>query len=273
MGVPAEGNLEEWIDDPYWKNRRLSPAQLLVHDVRIEAWRPGNGESMAGPDSPWLEINPVLSSAIVPDPEARDRLSKSLNVEQLVSNRQEQARFKLLASEYGWMNSLRGRRPQHSVNDPPDTRKCRWIHISSKFTEYLQGCLFALSDWNEHAAAGIEIVSCLRGLDKCINQHERFSKHGKYFSPFFESLSDQKFGGPMLMSVPFLDWGTAAGETPPLRFQIDRREGFQSSRSTSHLLRSILQHFYRLEDTTDREKNQVFCKHKVCSSPCLLHSM
>ena len=37
----------------------------------------------------------------------------------------------------------------------------------------------------------------------------------------------------------------------------DPREGYQSSKSSSHLLRSILQHFYRLEDTSDREPMQV----------------
>ncbi|KAL1619018.1 hypothetical protein SLS54_006869 [Diplodia seriata] len=66
---------------------------------------------------------------------------------------------------------------------------------------------------------------------------------------------------PMLISVPFLDW-TGAGEPPPFRFQVDPREGFQSSRGSSHMLRSILQYFYRLEDTSDRERNQVFSKHK-----------
>lgn len=38
---------------------------------------------------------------------------------------------------------------------------------------------------------------------------------------------------------------------------VDPREGYQSSKSSSHLLRSILQHFYRLEDTSDREPMQV----------------
>jgi hypothetical protein len=61
----------------------------------------------------------------------------------------------------------------------------------------------------------------------------------------------------MLLSVPFLDW-TVEGQPPPLRFQVDPREGYQSSKSSSHMLRSILQHFYRLEDTSDRESQQVY---------------
>lgn len=69
----------------------------------------------------------------------------------------------------------------------------------------------------------------------------------------------------MLLSIPFLDW-TVSGPTPPLRFQVDPRENYQSSRHSAHLLRSILQHFYRLEDTDDREKAQVFSKHRPWAS-------
>jgi hypothetical protein len=121
--------------------------------------------------------------------------------------------------------------------------------------------LLALSDWSKDPEA---ILSSLRQVQHCIYQNERFSKHGKYFSPFFETLGEGSVRDaemPMLISVPFLDWGVE-GEHPPLRFQVDPREGYQSSRSSSHILRSILQHFYRLEDTSDREHQQVFAKHK-----------
>lgn len=134
------------------------------------------------------------------------------------------------------------------------------MYRSSKFSDYLAGCLVGLSDWSSPD----QPVTALRQLNHCINQQERFSKHGRYFAPFFQNLGDDreaKKDRPMLLSVPFLDWGLD-GETPPLRFQIDPREGYQSSRSSSHLLRSILQHFYRLEDTSDREPQQVFTKHK-----------
>jgi hypothetical protein len=63
------------------------------------------------------------------------------------------------------------------------------------------------------------------------------------------------------MSVPFMDW-SVQGETPPLRFQVDKNERSKSSRTPSHVVRSILQHFYRLEDTSDREKDQVYNKHR-----------
>jgi hypothetical protein len=130
----------------------------------------------------------------------------------------------------------------------------------------IQQCLLALSDWGEDCSNGPDIVARLRYLAQCIYENERYSKHGRYFNPFYEPLSEadstkNSLGGPMLLCVPFLDW-TVEGETPPLRFQVDPREGFQSTRSTAHVMRSILQYFYRLEDTSDREHEQVFAKHK-----------
>ncbi|EON67578.1 hypothetical protein W97_06946 [Coniosporium apollinis CBS 100218] len=127
-------------------------------------------------------------------------------------------------------------------------------------------CLLALSDWDKDHDS---ILSSFRQLEYCITQNERFSKHGRYFTPFIQDLSAEtkhstswtSGEGPMLISIPFLDW-TVNGTTPPLRFQIDPREGYQSSRTSSHLVRSILQHFYRLEDTSDREHHQVLNRHK-----------
>lgn len=251
MGVEEVVN---WAEDEYWTNRRLSPAQLLIHDIDLVGWRPDTEGTHVGP---LLEINEILVSTLKPVLEARDQLSEKLYPEAWTTNRQEQERLKSLAREYGWLNCLRRSGPESNNAD----EKVRWIHISSKFTEYLQGCLLALSDWNEHSEA---IIASLRQLNHCINQQERFSKHGRYFSPFFTTLSNERLPiqeAPVLLSIPFLDW-TTAGETPALRFQIDPREGYQSSRSSSHLLRSVLQHFYRLEDTSDREPLQVFSKHK-----------
>ncbi|KAH9864249.1 hypothetical protein J1614_010183 [Plenodomus biglobosus] len=245
----------DWHADPYWRSRRLSPAQLQVHDIRLESWKGDNGSI--------LEMREVLASSLLPDLQRRDALLNNIDVEGITPLRNEQIRLKALASEFGWLNTLRSKRVQETVHDPQDARKCRWIHISSKFSDYLSGCLLGLSDW------GLEpqkTVAALQQLEHCINQQERFSKHGRYFAPFFQYLhegigEDDDGEGPMLLSVPFLDW-TIEGTQPPLRFQVDPREGYQSSRSSSHLLRSILQHFYRLEDTSDRESQQVFTKHK-----------
>jgi Mg2+ and Co2+ transporter CorA len=249
----------DWHADPYWRNRRLSPAQIQVHDVRLEGLRQGAGA--------MLEMHEVLSSSLLPALEKRDRLANTIPVEGITKNHNEQVHLKSLANEFGWMNVLRSNDVQNSLSDSPEYRKCRWIHISSKFSDYLPGCLLGLSDWSRNTDRN---AAALHQLEHCINQQERFSKHGRYFAPFFQHLGEDSYGeeedhakedGPMLLSVPFLDW-TVDGELPPLRFQVDKREGYQSSRSTSHLLRSILQHFYRLEDTSDRESQQVFTKHK-----------
>jgi hypothetical protein len=249
----------DWQSDQYWRNRRLSPAQLQVHDIRLEAtgWRT-DSDAMLG-------MREVLSSTLLPALDNRDGLANSIPYEKLSNNRSEQMNLRNLANEYGWMSCLRSNDVQQSVSDPESSRKCRWIHISSKFSDYLSGCLLALSDWNKSHS---HIVTALQQLEHCVSQHERFSKHGRYFAPFFQYLLDGTVDNedrideqPMLLSVPFLDW-SVEGEPPPLRFQVDPREGFQSSRSSSHLLRSILQHFYRLEDTVDRESQQVFTKHK-----------
>ncbi|KAF2130304.1 hypothetical protein P153DRAFT_422246 [Dothidotthia symphoricarpi CBS 119687] len=243
----------DWRADSYWRNRRISPAQLEIHDIRLEERRYDAGE--------MLEMREVLPSTLLPDLEKRERLASSLPVEDVTKNRNEQVHLKQLAAEFGWMNCLRSDKVQESILDPQDQRKCRWIHISSKFSDYLSGCLLALSDWSKDP---YKIVAALHQLDHCVNQQERFSKHGRYFAPFFQRLAGDEHAmedGPMLLSVPFLDW-TVEGKPPPLRFQVDPREGYQSSRSSPHLLRSVLQHFYRLEDTDDRESQQVFTKHK-----------
>jgi Mg2+ and Co2+ transporter CorA len=240
----------DWHDDSYWRSRRLSPAQIQIHDIRLEEQRRDAG--------PMLEMREVLSSSLLPDLQGRDNLANSIPVGGATKNE----RVKSLVAEFGWMNCLRSSSVQTSTSDPPDFRKCRWIHISSKYADYLSGCLVALSDWSKDPS---RVVSAFHQLEHCINQQERFSKHGRYFAPFSQRLvedyADDQENVPLLLSVPFLDW-TVEGEPPPLRFQVDPREGYQSSRSSSHLLRSILQHFYRLEDTSDREPQQVFTKHK-----------
>lgn len=70
-------------------------------------------------------------------------------------------------------------------------------------------------------------MSALQQLEHSINQNERFSKHGRFFAPFFQILSDETSttetddDQPMMLSVPFLDW-TVEGQPPPLRFQIGK---------------------------------------------------
>ncbi|KAF2674614.1 hypothetical protein BT63DRAFT_15750 [Microthyrium microscopicum] len=247
----------DWSKDPYWTQRRFSPAQILVFDVRIavKPWQTNDPNAGA-----WIEMFETLSSSLVDDLQARDHLSETVDVEKLpTANRTEQRKLKEMIHEYGWLNCLRGEGIQKTVDDPQNFRKVRWVHMSSKFTEYLQGCFIALSNWKQPQAAE-SILAGFRQIEQSVQQNERFSKHGRYFSPFFEPLSESK-DGPFLICVPFLDW-TVEGEPPALRFQVDPREGYQSTRGSAHVLRTILQHYYRLEDTRDRESQQCFTKHK-----------
>ena len=193
--VAEESNVN-WASDEYWRARRLSPAQLQIFDVHLANWV---RDEQVGP---ILEVDETLASTLLPALRNRDRLAKDLHIEAHCQNRQEQTDWRHVLDEYGWMNCLRSKGVQTDLNSPRDHRKLRWIHISSKFTEYLQGCLLALSDWSDKPGV---ITESLRQLEHCIYQNERFSKHGRYFSPFFEKLGDDA-KGPMLISVPFLDW-------------------------------------------------------------------
>ena len=138
-------------------------------------------------------------------------------------------------------------------------------HRSCLLCSHTVQVLWAISDPKQPKRT----ASALRLLDNCIQKQERHSKHGNHFAPFFQSLQpDPKEHSnvyPVLASVPFLDW-SVSGHPPPLRFQIDKREGFASSRSSSHPIRSLLQYFYRLEETRSREKSQVFSKHNPWST-------
>lgn len=237
--------------DPKWRRKPITPAQLLVNDVRLETLRPERG--------PMLEINERFASTIVPEIAAHTTQTNLSRVSEATKNPIDKQRFTNLEEDFGWMRHLRLTKHQRNALEDGDSAKCRWIHCSSKFPEYLRGALWAMS--NDLG----RVADSMRMLDVAIQRQTRFSKHGKYFAPFSQTLSSEPSpaGGvyPMLISVPFLDW-TIQGPKPPLRFQVDRREGFLSSRSSAHILRSVLQHYYRLEDTNDREGLQVFAKHK-----------
>ena len=241
--------------DSRWRGKPLTPAQVLVNDIRLERWRPEVG--------PLLEIKERLSSSLVPETASITPSASYVRAAEAATNPIEQQRFARLEEEYGWMRYLRLQQYQQYPSDPETSAKCRWIHCSSKFTEYLRGALWSLT--NDLT----KISKSLQVLEDAIQQHVRFSKHGKYFTPFSQKLAgtraDENNAYPMLISIPFLDW-SIQGEKPPLRFQVDRREGYNSARSAAHMLRTVLQHFYRLEDTSDREGSQVFARHKPWST-------
>ena len=240
--------------DPLWRSKPLTPAQILAHDIKLESLRADRG--------PMLECNEKTPSSLVPDAAALTSRANFARSKAAAVNPIEERRFARLEEDFGWLRHLRLKDRQSSpANASHDTPvKCRWIHCSSKYPEYLNGFLYALVEDTK------AVSECMHLLDNAVQQKQRFSKHGKHFVPFVAPLTSRPQGGntpsyPMLISTPWMDW-SVNGQTPPLRFQIDRKEGYTSSRSSCHPMRSLLAYYFRLEDTREREITQVFSRNK-----------
>ena len=109
----------EYRDDPYWQKRRLTPAELLVHDIGLESWRNGSGEI--------LNIQEALSSTLVPEESERDQLKDLLSVTELSQHPIEHQKWSTLLDEFGWLQSLRIQQSKSSDLARSDSRKCRWM--------------------------------------------------------------------------------------------------------------------------------------------------
>jgi Mg2+ and Co2+ transporter CorA len=238
--------------NPQWRSKPLTPAHVLVSDVRLE--------SLIADRGPMLEVNEKSPSLLVPDSASQTTAAGVARASDAAANPIEELRFQRLEDDFGWIRHLRLKDIQQTADDPEHFAKCRWIHCSSKYPEYLGGFLFALTENTKLVSESMQL------LEIAVQQNQRFSKHGKHFVPFVAPLTSQpptngKPSYPMLISTPWLDW-SMNGETPPLRFQVDRKEGYHSSRSACHPMRSLLAYYFRLEDTRERDRSQVFTKHK-----------
>ena len=252
--VNTESSLRDYDADPLWRSKPLTPAQILTHDIKLESLRADRG--------PMLECNETAPSSLVPDSAALTSRADFARSEAAAVNPIEERRFKRFEEDFGWIRHLRLKDKHKSPADGslPTAAKCRWIHCSSKYPEYLNGFLYALIEDTK------AVSECMHLLDNAVQQKQRFSKHGKHFVPFVTPLTSRSQSGvgpsyPMLISTPWLDW-SINGQTPPLRFQIDRKEGYTSSRSSCHPMRSLLAYYFRLEDTRGREVSQVFSRNK-----------
>ncbi|TKX23404.1 CorA-like Mg2+ transporter-like protein 1 [Elsinoe australis] len=245
--------------DNAWKGKPLGPQQLLVADVRYE-YKPAVGATA-------VDIKDYVPADLVVPSASSTRIIKAaeatVNPIDNTQNPIEYHKLTELEENWGWLANLRRPIEVCKAEVATGNLTCRWIHVSSKFSEYLPGFLWGLSDLDE---APKNVAENIRSLEQCVRENERYSRHGNHFAAFAQSLSavenpeaDEQY--PILISAPFLDWSVFGG-TPPLRFQVDKREGQTSSRSSVHPLRSILQHYYRLEETRDREKDQVFSRHR-----------
>lgn len=251
------GNIDRPAPDydanPQWRSKPLTPAQVVVSDIRLESLRAERG--------PMLEVNEKSPSLLVPDAASQTTAAGIARASKAAVNPIEERRFRRFEDDFGWIRHLRLKEIQQTAdNISENSAKCRWIHCSSKYPEYLGGFLFALMDDAKAVSESMQL------LEIAIQQNQRFSKHGKHFVPFVAPLTSQPQRSgqpsyPLLISTPWLDW-SINGQTPPLRFQVDRKEGYHSSRSACHPLRSLLAYYFRLEDTRERDRSQVFTKHK-----------
>ena len=107
----------EWRSDPYWRSRRVSPAQLLVYDIGVPS---ASVQSL-------LEINEVLPSTFRPALQDRDGLSTWLSQNSSALSPHEAQHLKNLANEYGWMNCLRCPRPGGDIPVQDQQISCRWM--------------------------------------------------------------------------------------------------------------------------------------------------
>lgn len=244
--------LKDYDADTRWRSKPLTPNNVLVSDIRLESLRADRG--------PMLEANEQIPSLLVSDTACQTSAAGVARAAEASANPIEEHRFLRLEDDFGWIRHLRLEKSQKSLDESEHFPQCRWIHCSSKYPEYLGGFLYALTKDSNAVSESMQL------LEIAIQQKQRFSKHGKHFVPFLAPLTSQyqsKTGPsyPMLMSTPWLDW-SINGQTPPLRFQVDRKEGYHSSRSACHPLRSLLAYYFRLEDTRERDRSQVFTKHK-----------
>lgn len=113
--------------DREWRRKPLTPAQVLVHDIRLEALRADRG--------PQLEVVERSSSSLVPATAAFTAHASIRKAAEAAANPIEQRKFAEYEENFGWLRYLRLHEHQKSVNDPAQSAKCRWIHCSSLFPE------------------------------------------------------------------------------------------------------------------------------------------
>ena len=87
----------DYASDKTWRDKPLTPAQLLVHDVRLEVWRRDRG--------PMLEVIERSASTLVPQSAAIRPSASYIRAAEAASNPIEQQKFSTLEDEYGWIRN------------------------------------------------------------------------------------------------------------------------------------------------------------------------
>lgn len=103
--------------EPFWHGKRLTPSQLLVHDIKLKTGAQGNQT---------LEVDEDAILAIMPKDTQFWGEQASKAIAEAMGNKvgatgSEQQRVNDLKHEYGWMNGLRVPKSDR------DTTMCRWV--------------------------------------------------------------------------------------------------------------------------------------------------
>lgn len=123
--------LHDYEANSQWRAKPLTPNHVLVHDIRLESRRAEQG--------PMLEMEEKSPSLLVPDSASQTTAFGIARASEASVNPIEERRFQRLEDDFGWMRLLRLKDIQKTADDPEHFAKCRWIHCSSKFPEYLGG--------------------------------------------------------------------------------------------------------------------------------------
>lgn len=133
----AEKHASYLYGDALQKKNSITPQQLLVHDVRIEDWRPDS--------KPSLEVRERVATELVPQSAAIAVSHRLLKAAEAASNPIEYQRLAGLEEKWGWLSHLRLKKLQGKAYDPsdsPNSAMLRWIHVSNKFPKIFKVYVF-----------------------------------------------------------------------------------------------------------------------------------
>ncbi|EMC92104.1 hypothetical protein BAUCODRAFT_276228 [Baudoinia panamericana UAMH 10762] len=103
----AEMTPSDYDADPSWRSKPVTPAQLLVHDLCLEAWRRDIG--------PFLEINEHSTPALVPEVAAKTTSKGNVRAAEATRSPIEKQKFISLRESNGWTRLLRLRKRQRDL--------------------------------------------------------------------------------------------------------------------------------------------------------------
>ena len=98
-GSTEKGPTVNYEADPKWRLKPVTPAQLLVRDIRLETWRK-NRKAL-------LEIVERSTTSLVPKDVFETTSGDDWRASKAAKNPIERQRFVNLENEYGWIRHLK----------------------------------------------------------------------------------------------------------------------------------------------------------------------